>query len=35
MSHEELVQKVRTLEKEVEELKSSLHTFREQVQKRL
>jgi hypothetical protein len=35
LSHKELVQKVRTLEKDVEELKTSLDTFREQVQKRL
>ena len=35
LSHKELVQKVRTLEQEIEQLKKSLNTFREQVQKRL
>jgi predicted transcriptional regulator len=35
MTHEELVQKVRDLENEVESLRNSLETFREQVQKRL
>ena len=35
LSHKELVQKVRTLEQEIEQLKKSLKTFREQVQKRL
>jgi vacuolar-type H+-ATPase subunit I/STV1 len=34
LSHKELVQKVRTLEDEVEQLKTSLKTFQEQVRNR-
>ena len=35
LSHKELVQKVRTLEQEIEQLKSSLNTFKGQVQNKI